>query len=143
MKQGRRDARECVLKALYAQNYTQDRMEQVIQDVMDHEHLDKEFQEFARHLAIKTHVHADEFDGMIKDRSEHWDFRRIAMLDKLVLRIAVCEMLYFDDIPPKVSISEAIEIAKEYSTDNSGRFVNGILDAILSDLKKEGRIFVE
>lgn len=143
MKQGRRQARECVLKALYAQNYTQDRMEVVVQDVMDHENLDKEFQAFARKLALKTHVRAEEFDEMIRSRSEHWDFQRIAMLDKLVLRIAICEMLYFDDIPPKVSISEAIEIAKNYSTDNSGRFVNGILDAILGDLKKEGRIFIE
>lgn len=143
MKQGRRQARECVLKALYAQNYTQDRMEHVINDVMDHERLERGSQEFARILALKTHVHAEEFDEMIKKRSEHWDFNRIAMLDKLILRIAICEMLHFEDIPPKVSISEAIEIAKDYSTDNSGRFVNGILDSILTDLKKEGRIFVE
>ena len=143
MKQGRRQARECVLKALYAQNYTQDRMEHVINDVMEHENLGKEFREFARTLAIKTRVHTDEFDQMIKKRAEHWDFDRIAMLDKIILRIAICEMLYFEDIPPKVSISEAIEIAKGYSTDNSGRFVNGILDSVLNDLKREGRIFAE
>ncbi len=64
-------------------------------------------------------------------------------MDRLILRIGICELMYFDDIPPKVSISEAIEIAKEYSTDQSGKFINGILDAILHNLIEEGRIFPE
>jgi N utilization substance protein B len=61
-------------------------------------------------------------------------------LDKLILRLALCEFLHFPDIPPKVTIDEAIEIAKKYSTEKSGRFVNGILDAVLIDLRKEGRL---
>lgn len=60
---------------------------------------------------------------------------RIALIDKILLRMAICELLYFPDIPPKVSINEAIEIAKEFSTAGSGKFINGILDAILSDEK--------
>ncbi|MCF7803692.1 MAG: transcription antitermination factor NusB [Candidatus Marinimicrobia bacterium] len=141
--QGRRKARECVLKALYAQEYTDERMEQVVEDIAEREALPSEQLEFTKKLALKTHVNAEEFDEMIMAKSEHWEFGRIATLDRLVLRIAICELIHFDDIPPKVSVSEAIEIAKEYSTENSGSFVNGILDSIMNDLKNEGRIFLE
>ena len=65
---------------------------------------------------------------------------RIALIDKILLRMAICEILYFPDIPPKVSINEAIEIAKEFSTAGSGKFINGILDAILSEEKTAGRL---
>lgn len=141
--QGRREARECVLKALYAQEFTEERIEQVVEDTMDREELQKDAHEFCRELALKTHVNAKKFDEMIKGKSEHWEFGRIAVIDRLVLRMAICELLHFDDVPPKVSISEAIEIAKDYSTENSGSFVNGILDSILNDLKNEGRVFLE
>ena len=63
---------------------------------------------------------------------------RIALIDRMLLRMAICELLYFPDIPPKVSINEAIEIAKEFSTAGSGKFINGILDAILSEEKSAG-----
>jgi len=140
---GRRQARECVLKALYAQEFTEEQMETVVENTMEREELSGDLYAFCRDLTLKTHVNADKLDAMIKEKSEHWEFKRIAVIDRLVLRMAICEMLHFDDIPPKVSISEAIEIAKEYSTDNSGSFVNGILDSILNDLKNEGRIFLE
>lgn len=141
--QERRFARECAVKALYAQEYTHDRMEKVVEDVMEREELSKKLHEFCRQLTLKTHVHAQEFDERIQAKSEHWEFERIAILDRHILRMGICELIYFDDIPPKVSISEAIEIAKEYSTDQSGKFINGILDSILHDLTTEGRIFSE
>lgn len=139
----RRVARECVVKSLYAQKMTEERLEPVVLDLMEREEIPEEVQDFCKTLALKTHVRSDEFDEMIKGKSEHWDFDRIALLDKIILRMAICELLYFEDIPPKVSVSEAIEIAKDYSTENSGNFVNGILDSILNDLKKEGRIYIE
>jgi N utilization substance protein B len=77
----------------------------------------------------------NEIDEHIMFHSEKWDFNRIAIIDKLILRMAITELLYFPDIPAKVTINEAIEIAKRYSTDNSGRFVNGILDAVYNNLK--------
>lgn len=141
-RHGRRAARECALKSLYAQGFNEDRMEQVVQDVMEKEALPDEFQEFCRNLALKTLVHSDEFNTLIKKKAEHWEFERIAIIDKLILRMALCEILYFEEIPPKVSITEAIEIAKDYSTEKSGAFVNGILDSVLQDLKNEGRIFL-
>jgi N utilization substance protein B len=65
---------------------------------------------------------------------------RIALIDKILLRIGICELLHFPDIPPKVSINESIEIAKDYSTAGSAKFINGILDAILAEEKKEGKL---
>jgi N utilization substance protein B len=64
----------------------------------------------------------------------------LAVLDKLIIRMAISELLYFDEIPTKVSINEAIELAKQYSTRKSGNFVNGILDAILGTLTEQGKI---
>jgi N utilization substance protein B len=77
---------------------------------------------------------------MIKERVANWEFNRLAIIDKLILRIAICELLYYDDIPPKVSINEAIEIARRFSTEKSDKFVNGVLDSILADLRKSGRL---
>jgi N utilization substance protein B len=65
---------------------------------------------------------------------------RIALIDRILLRIGICEILYFPDIPPKVSINESIEIAKEYSTGGSAKFINGILDAVLTNEKKSGKL---
>lgn len=141
--QGRRAARETVLKSLYAQEYNQERMETLVEETMEQEELPEEFHEFARDLALKTHVHRNELDDFIRAKAEHWEFGRIAVMDKIILRMAICEILYFEDIPPKVSISEAIELSKVYSTDNSGSFINGILDSILQDFQKSGRIFTE
>jgi N utilization substance protein B len=72
--------------------------------------------------------------------AENWKYERIALVDRLVLRIALCELLYFDDIPPKVTINEAIDLAKKFSTAESGRFVNGMLDALFKKYSDEKRI---
>ena len=81
-----------------------------------------------------------DLDSLIRKRVEHWEFGRLAIIDRIILRMSICELLYFDDIPPKVSINEAIEIARDYSTEKSDKFVNGVLDSILADLKKEGKL---
>ena len=77
---------------------------------------------------------------MILEKVVNWELERMALIDKIVLRMGVTELLYFPEIPPKVSINEAIDISKDYCTRNSGKFVNGILDAILDDLKKEEKL---
>ncbi len=92
-------------------------------------------------VRLLTHVerYREHLDDLIRAKVEKWEFHRIAVIDRLILRLAVAELLYFPDVPPKVSINEAIEIAKSYSTDKSGRFVNGVLDAIFSDISN-GRL---
>ena len=75
-------------------------------------------------------------DNWISRAVEKWDLSRLAIIDLIILRIAIAEFLYFDDIPYKVTINEAIELAKRYSTAQSGRFVNGILDAVSVEMQK-------
>jgi N utilization substance protein B len=77
---------------------------------------------------------------MIKSKVSNWEMDRIALIDKLLLRMGICELIYFEDIPPKVSINEVIEISKKFSTAGSAKFINGVLDAVLNDLKKSGQL---
>ena len=79
-------------------------------------------------------------EEMIKPKLKNWDPERIAMIDMILLRLGVCELLYFDTIPTKVTINEYIDLAKEYSTEQSGQFVNGILDNIHKELVSNGKI---
>ena len=79
----------------------------------------------------------DELDDLIKARSKNWSINRITLLDRLILRMSLAEMIYEDDVPPKVSIAEGVEIAKYFSTDESGSFVNGILDSVYNDIIKD------
>lgn len=127
----RRIAREVALQAMYAQELSEDPIQLVESTVIDSSDLTDELKAFAKRLFESSTIRKDEIDKYIKEKSENWDFERIAVIDRLIIRMAICEFLYFEDVPPKVSISEAIEIAKKYSTDDSSAFVNGILDAVL------------
>ena len=102
--------------------------------------LSDDLLKFARDLVNGIMAHRQEFDEMISSKSRNWDLTRIALIDRLILRMALTEFFYFKDIPPKVSISEAIEIAKVFSTEESSSFVNGILDAILNDALSAGKM---
>lgn len=100
----------------------------------------KEEKEFAVQLLRNTLHHESEIDRMINPFLQNWDMERLAMLDFILMKMTVSEMLYMPEIPLKVSINEYIEIAKLYSTPKSGEFINGILDAIMKKLKEDGRI---
>jgi N utilization substance protein B len=78
-------------------------------------------------------------DKTIQEHAENWDLNRMAVVDRNILRLAIFEMLYRDDIPPIVSINEAVDVAKKYSTQDSGKFVNGILDKIKGELSRPAR----
>lgn len=95
---------------------------------------------FAEPLIRGTLEKLTEVDGKIQHYTKNWDMNRMAVVDRNILRLAVFEMLFRDDIPPVVSINEAVDIAKRFSTDESGRFVNGILDKIKGDLLRPARI---
>ena len=95
--------------------------------------------EFAQPLIEGMVVHLPDIDERIRRYCENYEFRRISPVDRNVLRLAIYEMLYRDDIPPVVSINEAIELAKAYGGADSGRFVNGILDRIRKDLDRPAR----
>lgn len=95
---------------------------------------------FAEPLIRGTIEHRSEIDEKIQSYTKNWELSRMAVVDRNILRLAVYEMLYRDDIPPVVSINEAVDIAKRFSTDDSGKFVNGILDKIKGDLMRPARI---
>ena len=80
----------------------------------------------------------DELDDLIERFSKNWDIKRMSGVDRNVMRIAVFELIYCDDIPPKVSINEAVDVGKKFGTEESGAFINGILDSIRGDLEKKG-----
>jgi N utilization substance protein B len=95
---------------------------------------------FADPLITGTLQNLEAIDAKIVHYAKNWDLKRMAVVDRNVLRLAIYEMLYREDIPPVVSINEAVDIAKKFSTDESGRFVNGILDKVKGDLMRPGRI---
>jgi transcription antitermination protein NusB len=95
---------------------------------------------FAKDLLLTTMTKEEYVIELIKPKLKNWDYDRIAMLDMILMQMGVCEFLYFETIPPKVTINEYIDIAKEYSTVQSGQFVNGILDSIHKDLLAQNKI---
>ncbi len=95
---------------------------------------------FAEPLIRGTLEFRDEADACIKKHAQNWELHRIAAVDRNILRLAIYEMLHREDIPPVVSINEAVDIAKKFSTQDSGKFVNGILDKVKGELLRPARI---
>jgi transcription antitermination protein NusB len=135
----RRIVRERVLQILYAFELNNESLQLLTEGILA-DLNDAADREFANDLVNRVIIHSKELDLKIKERVDNWEMGRIALIDKLLLRMGICELFYFPDIPPKVSINECIEIAKIYSTAGSGKFINGILDAILNELKQEGKL---
>lgn len=137
----RREIREVVLQALYSEEVSGNRWKQVLTDIIEPKFSqDKPARKFAEQLFLKTTKNKEGLDDLIQDHIDNWKINRLAIIDKLILRMAICEFLHFEEIPTKVTINEAIEIAKRFSTNKSGKFVNGILDAALERLQKENKI---
>ncbi len=137
----RRKAREAALRSIYAVDVGANSPREVTQDVIKKMLVDDSAGiKFSEKVLLITTEHKKEFDEIIGKHINNWDVDRLAILDKLILRMAITEFLHFEDIPTKVTINEAIELAKSYSTRKSGTFVNGILDAVLQDLNRENRI---
>jgi transcription antitermination protein NusB len=132
----RRAAREWALRLLYAHEMSGNPVIECFEDLLG-EMRDEPNVRFCRDLCIRAAEKNSPIDALISQSVQKWDLKRIAVLDHMILRAAIAEFLYFDDIPFKVTINEAIELAKRYSTDQSGRFVNGILDAVSTELQKK------
>lgn len=136
----RRTIREKVLQVLYAHAISQEPITSVIDYILvDLKNKKYEF-DFAKQLIYKVIQHQEELDEYIKSKVTNWEFNRIAIIDKILLRMGICELLFFEDIPPKVTINEAIEIAKLYSTEKSSKFINGVIDAVFDQLKAEKKL---
>ena len=90
--------------------------------------------EFAKRIVLGVMEHRQEIDRLIKERSENWRLDRMTIIDRNILRIAIFELLYCSEIPPKVTLNEAIDLGKRYGSEESGSFINGILDRIQNEV---------
>jgi N utilization substance protein B len=135
----RRLARERVMQMLYANEMSGTDLDTIFFDTIQKELIDEQpALEFARELTLKLSSNREEINRIITDHLKHWELRRVALIDRLLIQMGITELLYFPEIPPKATINELIEIAKDYSTDESGKFINGLLHAVLTDLKERG-----
>ncbi|KAA3611282.1 MAG: transcription antitermination factor NusB [Calditrichaeota bacterium] len=134
----RRKEREFALKVLYASEYNDIELDEQFnllkQSEPDHA------SEFAMKIVKDCTINKVEFDELIKGKLKNWKFERVAVIDRVLLRMALTEFICFEDVPPEVTMDEIIEISKLYSTDRSDQFINGILDALIKQLKSEKRI---
>ncbi len=126
----RTQARECVLKVLYQTDLTQCPLEEALAAVWEFNPAEDEVRHFTERIARGTLEHLTEIDQKIVLYTENWQLDRMAVVDRNILRFATYELLFMDDIPPKVTINEAVNLAKKYSQDEAGKFVNGVLDKI-------------
>ncbi|MBN2226579.1 MAG: transcription antitermination factor NusB [candidate division Zixibacteria bacterium] len=129
----RRRAREHVLKALYAFEIGDQATVEVFDRVIEKNGLDANALKFARTLFGRVVDHLDDIDKHIDQLATNWKLERIAIVDKNILRMAIAEVEYMPEVPIRVAVNEAIELAKRYSTLESAAFVNGILDRVLHE----------
>tara|TARA_B100000315_G_C14091056_1_gene369246 strand:- start:50 stop:493 length:444 start_codon:yes stop_codon:yes gene_type:complete len=135
--QQKRKARIITLQVNYAQEFQGSEMDATFDNMLDPDDMpEADVINYSKHLCSLTIQHLHEMDEIIKKRSKNWDLERITIIDRLILRISLSEMLYEDEVPPKVSITEGVEIAKQFSTSESSSFINGILDAVYNDIVK-------
>ena len=126
----RTQARECALKILYQLDMAGEPLDEVLPLFWEHYPTPPEVREFAETLVRGTRERLSEIDQKLSQYAENWQLNRMAAVDRNILRFAAYELLYLDDIPPKVTINEAVNIAKKYSQEEAGKFVNGVLDKI-------------
>lgn len=126
----RRGARQLALLALYWQTSDDAELNQILAQLNERFALSEAVRGFAQRLAETVQAHGAEVDELVAQTATNWRPERLARVDALILRLALAEMLYFDDVPVRVSIDEAVELAKTYGGDRTHVFVNGVLDAI-------------
>ena len=133
----RRKSREFALQVLYQLNITQQDVLTALTQFQEHFLSNGKADEFLKRLVLGVLKHCQELDRLIEQYSENWRLDRINMIDRNILRIALFELFYCEDIPPKVTINEAIDLGKKYGSEDSGSFINGILDRIQNEVVRK------
>jgi N utilization substance protein B len=132
-------AREYVLQMLYQLDITGDKQENIFNNFWqnkEHEDVSAELKDFSAELLAGVIKHIAEIDAKIRQYADNWQLERMAYVDRNIMRLGSFELLFREDIPPKVSINEAVELAKRYSGPEAGKFVNAILDKIKIEKRK-------
>jgi N utilization substance protein B len=136
----RRDGRVAALQFLYAWSLNAPRnLAEDLRVFFENLEQPREHYGFGEELIQGTIEHVDEIDGRIRELAQNWEFDRIAKIDLAILRIAIFEMIHRKDIPPVVSINEAIDLSKQFSNADAKRFINGILDRLKDRLGRDAR----
>jgi N utilization substance protein B len=133
----RRKAREIVLQSLYEAEFSELSSEVILENQTSRRSSGSDTVEYARELLSMTLANIDALDEKIASVLKNWEMDRISLVDKNILRFALSEILYFPQVPSKVIINEAIEIAHKYSSQDAGKFVNGILDRFVRKYRGE------
>ena len=136
----RRQARELAMQALFYMDMQKDASEEMLARFCGCFCPSKKSRPFLKKLVNGVLGTKGQIDALVERFSQNWKIDRMSSVDRNVMRIAVYELLYCDDIPPKVSINEAVDIGKKFGTQESGAFINGIMDSIRGTLEKEGTL---
>ena len=131
----RRTARELALKFLYQTEFNSNSPDSELNSFCDRANVSEEIQNFTQALIKNIFFHKKEVDELLEKISANWATDRMAVIDKNILRLGICELLFDPTTPPKVVINEAVEIAKKFGTEESPDFINGILDKVFKDSK--------
>lgn len=136
----RRQAREIAFRAAYQADVTGDPIDRCLEEILEdlEEAADPETKEFASSLVSTLALHQLEIDTVVSRIAKNWSLSRMAATDRSVIRLAAAELLYHAEVPVRVTLDEAIEIAKKYGMETSGAFVNGILDRLAHDVRPPG-----
>lgn len=126
----RRRARELVLKVLFHIEFHGDEPDSAFQLICREFQASNNIQDFAKEIVLGIYKNRQKIDRVISEASKNWRLERMSIVDRNLLRISTYEILFRDDIPPKASINEAVELGKRYGQEDSGAFINGILDSI-------------
>ena len=126
-----RPAREFAMQLLYAMEITGATAGEALPGVLESRSISDDQKKYGMKLVDLVQAHREELDEDIKNAAVHWEIDRMAKLDRIIVRIAMVELLYVPEIPMKVAISESVQIAAKYSTDSSSSFVNGLLNGFM------------
>lgn len=136
----RRRARELAIQVLFHLEFTSGDPNGVFDLICKTFESQASAMPFSRQLVLGVCENKKELDDLIRSASKNWRLERMSRLDRCILRLAVFELSFLEDIPPKVSIDEALEIGKKFGSEDSGRFINGILDNIYNALDQQDRV---
>ena len=128
----RRKARELALQVLFSLEFSTYDPNRAFELICENFSFSKPVKSFSKKLVLEVCKHKVELDRLIEKASENWRLERMSRLDKCILRLAALEITLIEDIPPRVSIDEAVEMGKKFGSEDSGRFINGILDSIFA-----------
>ena len=131
----RRHARERALQILFQLEQTGEDWSEAIPLFWKHHPAIPAVRRYAETLVAETSMHRIEIDRVLSEALERWTLKRLGTVERSVLRLAACELLYKPDVPPKVAIDEAVDVAKKFATDEAGKFVNAVLDRIKTSLE--------